>query len=212
MRRFLTLSGALVALPLLLVPSRASAHEEDYEPEYDEHRKPEIGVSLEAYRSSPAIGMGPGVNGGYLGMHARLGRRIALGFGLDQGYGDDPSGWKRFDIAWNLPKLYVYLNPKSKTQLYMTTGLDMRVSHFEDAPDKPLPSGTPWGFFYFGSFLGGGIEHRLDKSMTLRIETRWFVRGRASGKGPNAPPLDEEFSKQTAGQRGGILTVGLTFF
>lgn len=207
MRRSLFLLG----LPVLLASSTAFAHEDDNDPS-DYEQKPEIGISLEAYRSSPQIVSGAGVTGGYLGMHGRLGRRVALGFGLDQGYGDDASGYRRYDIAWNLPKLYLYLNPSSKTQLYVTTGLDMRVSHFEDGEQKPLPGGTPWGFFYFGSFLGGGVEHRLDKTMALRLEARWFMRGRASGKGPNEPALDETFSKDTAGQRGAVVTLGLTFF
>lgn len=208
MRRSLLLFG----LPLLLATTPAFAHG-DEEPEPDSYeQKPEFGIDLEAYRSSSQLTSGTGVTGGYLGMHGRLGRRVALGFGLDQGYGQDTSGWKRFDIAWNLPKLYLYLNPSSKTQLYVTTGLDMRVSHFEDGEAKPLPENTPWGFFYFGSFLGGGVEHRIDKTMALRLETRWFMRGRASGKGPNEAPLDPTFSKETAGQRGAVVSLGLTFF
>lgn len=208
----------LLALPLLAIPSVARADEDDYDDDDNatssasHHQKPELGIDLEASRSASSIGLGAGTTGGYLGMHARLGRRIALGFGIEQAYGDDPSGWKRYDIAWNLPKLYMYLNPKSKTQLYVTTGMDMRVSHFDDAPGKPLPGGTPWGFMYFGTFLGGGIEHRMDKSMSLRLEARWFVRGRASGRAPNDPPLDPELNDSTRGIKGATLSLGLVFF
>jgi len=205
MRRLLP----LLALPLLLVPARASAHSGgDDDDDSDIEQKAEVGVSLEGYHSGTQLASGAGVNGGYLGMHGRLGRRVALGFGIDQGYGDDSSGYKRYDIAWNLPKLYVYLNPKSKTQFYVTTGLDMRVSHFEDGVDKSIPTGTPWGFFYFGTFVGGGIEHRLDKTMALRLETRWFMRGRTD----NRTALDPTFSKDTSGQHGGVVTIGFTFF
>lgn len=211
MRRTLLLLG----LPLLLASSPALAHGSSYDddapdPEsYDAHRKIEIGIDLEAYRSSSQLTSGSGVTGGYLGMHGRFGRRVALGFGLDQGYGDD-GGYKRFDLAWNLPKLYLYLNPASKSQLYLTTGMDMRVSHYEDGATKLVPAGTPWGAFYFGSFLGGGLEHRMDKGMALRLETRWFMRGRASGNG--GQELDPTFAKDTANQRGGVITLGLTFF
>jgi hypothetical protein len=94
----------------------------------------------------------------------------------------------------------------------VTTGMDMRVSHFDDAPNKPIPAGTPWGFMYIGTFLGGGIEHRMDKSMALRLEARWFVRGRTSSKGPNDPPLDPEFNASTRGAQGGVVSLGLVFF
>jgi hypothetical protein len=208
---------ALLALPVLMIPSVASAHEDDYDDDdnYSSSsykQKPELGIALEANRSGSTFGFGQGTTGGYLGMHGRLSRRIGLGFGIGQAYGDDPSGWKRYDIAWNLPKLYMYLNPKSKTQLYVTTGMDMRVSHFDDAPNKPLPSGTPWGFMYFGTFLGGGIEHRMDKSMALRLEVAWFVRGRASSKAPNDPPLDKELNDSTRGTKGATVSLGLLFF
>ena len=213
MRRFLP----LLALPLLLVPATAHAHD-DYDDDSsssssdDYRQKPEIGIALEASRSAPSLGFGPGMTSGYLGMHGRLGRRIALGFGLEQAYGDDPSGWKRYDIGWNLPKLYLYLNAKSKTQFYVTTGIDMRVSHFDDGPNKPLPGGTPWGFMYFGTFLGGGIDHRLDKSMALRLELRAFMRGRASSKAPNDAPLDPAFNDATTGARGVTASIGLLLF
>lgn len=209
----------LLALPLAILPKTVHAHEADYDDDYssssDEYRhrqKPELGIAIEASRSGSSLGFGPGVTGGYLGMHGRLGRRIALGFGLEQAYGDDPSGWKRYDIAWNLPKLYMYLNPGSKTQLYVTTGIDMRVSHFDDGPNKPLPGGTPWGLMYFGTFFGGGVEHRLDKSMAFRLELRGFMRGRASSKGPNDTPLDPEFNDKTTGARGAVASIGLVFF
>ncbi len=206
----------LLALPLAILPATAHAYEDDYDDSSSSddyhHQKPELGIAVEASRSGQSLGFGDGVTGGYLGMHGRLGRRVALGFGLEQAYGDDPSGWKRYDIAWNLPKLYMYLNPRSKTQLYVTTGIDMRVSHFDDAPGKPLPAGTPWGFMYFGTFLGGGIEHRMDKTMAVRLELRGFMRGRASSKGPNDAPLDPEFNDATRGARGAIASIGLVFF
>lgn len=204
------LSKLFLGLPLILLSSNALAHEEEQDPDYEQ--KPEIGISLEGYRSGTGVVSGPGMMGGYLGMHGRLGRRVALGFGLDQGYGEDASGYKRFDIGWNLPKLYLYLNPSSKSQLYVTTGLDMRVSHFEDNGQKVVPAGTNWGFFYMGSFFGGGLEQRIDKSMALRVEARWFMRGRASGQAQSEPALDPAFSKDTLSERGASLSLGLTFF
>lgn len=213
----------LLALPVLfaLAPATASAHEDDYDDDYDhgssdtyKHKqKPELGIALEASRSGSTIGFGSGTTAGYLGMHGRFGRRVALGFGIEQGYGTDPSGWKRYDIAWNLPKLYMYLNPKSRTQLYVTTGMDMRVSHFDDGPNKPLPENTPWGFMYMGTFLGGGVEHRMDKTMALRLEARWFVRGRTTGRAnPKDAPLDPGFNQATKGAQGAVVSLGLVFF
>ena len=102
--------------------------------------------------------------------------------------------------------------PKSNTQLYATTGMDMRVSHFESGPTAQLPGGVPWGHFYMGTFLGGGVEHRLDESMSLRLEARWFARGRIDGKRPGEPGLDPQFSDATRGHRGAVISIGLIFY
>ncbi|MGZ3455889.1 MAG: hypothetical protein ACXVEF_40160 [Polyangiales bacterium] len=215
--RFAILPTALVSLLFAFSAKTASAHDQDddYDPEYD-GKKAEAGVALDVHRDGSNFG-GPGVTGIGLGIHGRLGRRIAIAADIQQGYGADSSGYKRYDLAWTLPKLFVYLNPKSKTQIFATTGLDMRVSHFDDGVEA-VPAGVPWGHFYMGTFLGAGVEHRMDKTWALRFEIDWFMRGRIDGSRqtygnePPPPPLDPTFSQKTRGYRGTQLSIGLVFF
>ncbi|MGZ3423222.1 MAG: hypothetical protein ACXVEE_35495, partial [Polyangiales bacterium] len=121
--RFAILPTALVSLLFAFSAKTASAHDQDddYDPEYD-GKKAEAGVALDVHRDGSNFG-GPGVTGIGLGIHGRLGRRIAIAADIQQGYGEDSSGYMRYDLAWTLPKLFVYLNPKSKTQIFATTGL-----------------------------------------------------------------------------------------
>lgn len=205
-----SLRFALLALPLLLLPTRAFASD-DWDPEYDGD-KFEAAVRLDGYRSSTNLGSASGVSGLALGAHLRLARRFALDLDLQQATGEDGTGYHRYDLAWNLPKLSFYLNPKAHTQLFVATGMEMRVSHFEDATLQ-VPDGTPWGHFYMGTFLGGGVEHRVDKTWALRLEADWFARGRVDGQQQQgATPLDPVFSQKTKGYRGIAISLGVLFF
>jgi hypothetical protein len=200
--------GFPVALALSLLAASAAAEENQVDDdEADSHvEAPNPGLDFEVSRTGPLAGNGVMI-GGYVGVHARLGERVAFGFGIDQSIGGDRSGLRRYDVAWNLPKLYVYLNPQSSTQLYVTTGLDMRVSHFEGSDDVVLPAGSPWGFFYFGSYFGGGIEHAVDRSLALRVEARVFTRNRTG----DASMLDGELERQTRSTKGIVLSVGIMY-
>ena len=145
--------------------------------------------------------------------HARLGRRIALDLGLEEGFGTDKSGFRRYDIAWTLPDLYVYMTPGSKLQLYTVLGLDMRVSHFESGPDKKMPEGLPWGNFYLGGSMGGGVETRMSKSTALRVELRGFVRGRVDAKeSRDRIEASPQFADSTRTDKGAFLSIGMIFF
>ncbi|MEO7093743.1 MAG: hypothetical protein ABI175_10870, partial [Polyangiales bacterium] len=135
----------------------------------DDKHKPELGVGLDLLHTTYGMdSLAGGMFGLRTSMHARLGRRIALGVGMEEGFGTDKSGFRRYDLAWTLPDLYVYLTPGSKLQLYSVLGLDMRVSHFESAPDHKLPEGLPWGHFYMGGTMGMGVESRMSKTSAIR--------------------------------------------
>ena len=181
----------------------------------DDKHKPEVGVALDLLHTTYGL---DSLSGGMVGlrtsMHARLGRRIALGVGLEEGFGTDKSGFHRYDLAWTLPDLYVYITPNSKFQLYTVLGLDMRVSHFESGPDKKLPEGLPWGHFYMGGTMGLGIETRMSKLTSLRFELRGFMRGRVDPKGEARDRIESmpQFADTTRTDKGALLSLGLVFF
>ena len=65
---------------------------------------------------------------------------------------------------------------------------------------------------YFGTYFGGGVDYRIEKTMAIRLELRGFIRGRASSRASDAAPLDPEFNDSTRGGRGAVASIGLVFF
>ena len=185
----------------------------DHDP-YESDHKPEIGVALDLLHTTyGADSLAGGMFGLRTSMHARLGRRIAIDAGLEEGFGTDKSGFHRYDIAWTLPDLYVYLTPGSRLQLYSVLGLDMRVSHFESGPNKQIPEGLPWGHFYMGGTMGMGVESRMSKTTALRVELRGFVRGRVDDKESSARiEASPQFADATRSDKGAFLSLGLILF
>jgi hypothetical protein len=185
----------------------------DYDP-YEHDHKPELGVAIDLMHSTYGLdSLSGGMYGVRTSMHARLGRRIALGVGLEEGFGTDASGYRRYDLAWKLPDLYVYITPGSKMQLYSVLGLDMRVSHFESSPEKKLSDGLPWGHFYMGGTMGLGVESRMSKTSALRVELRGYVRGRVDGKeSRDRIQAMPEFADSTRTDKGAMLSIGVVLF
>jgi hypothetical protein len=146
-------------------------------------------------------------------MHARLGKRVAIRMGLEESMGGDAAGYKRWDLGWELPDIYLYLTPTSKFQLYTVLGMDMRVVHFESGRTQ-LADQVAWGQFYLGAIMGAGLETRLNKMTGLRFELRGFVRGRAQDGQAESDlrAADEAFATATKTQKGVIFSAGMVFF
>ena len=127
--------------------------------------------------------------------------------------GTDPNGYKRFELGWSLPDVYLYLTPKSSIQVFTVLGFDMRVEHFE-AGSSALSDQVGWGQFYMGAILGGGFESRLNKSTALRFELRGFVRGRVDDPDTeaNLRAVDPVFASATRSQKGLVLSAGMVVF
>ena len=175
--------------------------------------EPAIGVGLDLLRGARELqsATSEGTFGLRTSAHFRLGERIALSLGLEESVGTDPSGHRRYDLAWSLPDVYVYLTPRSSMQLYTVLGMDVRISHFE-AGQTPLSSRVPWAHSYLGASLGGGVESRLSKSTAVRVEARGFLRGRTSDRDGAVAAADPAFDEATRTQRGLLLSVGVLFF
>lgn len=145
--------------------------------------------------------------------HARLGRRVAIRVGLEESFGGDAAGYKRYDLAWSLPDVYLYLTPTSPIQLYTVLGMDMRVVHFESGRNA-LSDQVPWGQFYLGAIMGAGVESRMSKQTALRFELRGFVRGRAQDPTTESAlrSADPTFAEATRTEKGLIFSAGMVFF
>ncbi len=213
-----------IVLPLTVVltfglAGSAQAHQDDdYDDDYDHEpssspkykQKSEPSIALDVVRFGPQAFSGAGMTGLNLAFHGRISKRIALDMGLEQAYGSF-AGYKRYDIGWSLPKLMVYLNYKSRTQVYSALSFDMRVSHYETG-DVAVPEVSPWGHFYLGTSAGLGVEHRMDKATALRIEVKGYMRGRTQGAGTALANVAPTFAQDIKGDRGVAVSVGMLFF
>jgi hypothetical protein len=185
------------------------------EQNYDED-KPIVGVGMDVMRLTPGLDSIASPRAEFYAlktsMHARLGKRVAIAVGMEEGYGTDGSGFKRYDLGWSLPDVYIYLTPRSSLQLYSVMGFDMRVSHFESG-DVDLPKNLPWGNFYMGASMGWGIETRWSKGTAFRLELRGFVRGRVDDTTTKTTIESKpEFADATRTTKGAMLTLGLIMF
>jgi LCCL domain len=140
-------------------------------------------------------------------MHGRAGRRIAINIGMEEAFGVDHTGFRRYDLAWTLPEMYFYLTPDSLLQFYTLSGLELRTTHFASGPGRALPTAAPWANLYVGAFLGVGVETRISPKTAMRVELRGFLRGRVDD-----PTPDAAFQAATATNSGANLNVGLAFF
>lgn len=215
MRRLILLPLALSCLTL--ATAAHASDDDDYDDEDHNSsssksykQKAEPGIALDVTRFGSQAFSGAGMTGLSLAFHGRVSRRVALDLGLEQAYGSF-DGYRRYDIGWSLPKLFVYLNPKSKTQFYATLGFDMRVAHYESG-DKVVPDAVPWGHFYLGTSAGLGIDHRMDKSTALRFEVRGYMRGRTQGQGDALAKVAPTFAQDVKGDRGIAVSIGMVFY
>jgi hypothetical protein len=62
--------------------------------------------------------------------------------------------------------------------------------------------------------MGAGDETRINKSTSLRIELRGFLRGRAQDSQTESElrAADEAFANATKTQKGIVLSAGMVFF
>jgi hypothetical protein len=223
---FLFSSLALLTLGLLTAaPSARACDEDDDGPncassndDVKEYQwEPGIAIGLDVLHGAGDMGALGGSSDSTWGvrtsMHTRLGKRVGIRIGLEESMGGDAAGYKRWDLGWELPDIYLYLTPTSKFQLYTVLGMDMRVEHFESGRNA-LSDQVAWGQFYLGAIMGAGIETRLSKMTGLRFELRGFVRGRAqdSGAEQDLRAADETFANATKTQKGVIFSAGMIFF
>ena len=223
MRKPLLFSAALVALSLVAAAPSARACDDDDEQcssnddVKDYQWEPGIAIGLDVLHGADTMGALGGSSDSTWGvrtsMHARLGKRVAIRAGLEESMGGDAAGYKRWDLGWELPDIYLYLTPTSKFQLYTVLGMDMRVVHFESGRNQ-LSDQVAWGQFYLGAIMGAGIETRLSKMTGIRFELRGFVRGRAQDGQAESDlrAADEAFATATKTQKGVIFSAGMIFF
>ena len=104
----------------------------------------------------------------------------------------------------------VFLNPKSKTQVYLlaaSAGRAPRPSTIATGYDA-----TEYKYGYFGGQAGIGLEFRLSKVVALNFDFRGFVRGRVDDHKDQYPEFVDSNGRSTNTSGGGLFQGGLTFY
>jgi hypothetical protein len=125
--------------------------------------------------------------------------------------GHDYQGYQRTESEFSLNAL-VFVNPKSKVQLYFLAGLGWSSASVTE-PYTANGGGGQASYSYFGGQGGVGLEFRLGRHFALNSDFRGFIRGRTDSGAQTAPEYVNPTTGQTTNTSGGaIVTGGMTFY
>jgi len=175
-------------------------------------RKNEWGLSLHlegammGHRRSDSSGMGG------LGVGVRYKPIPHLGVEADLDFvgGRDYNGMRRGETAFTVNGL-LFVNPKSKAQLYFLGGFGWSGARVVD--DTYGYDRAAYHYGYFGGQLGVGMEWRISKHFALNADLRGFIRGRVDRSAHYQPEfVDPVTGRSTNTSGGGLITGGMTFY
>ena len=151
-----------------------------------------------------------------MGLRYRPVPAVALEGSIDWLSGSDYLGDARSETAFTLDTKF-FLNPRSRFQLYLLTGLGWSGAKGRKGYDYTSYNATYRGidfknYGYFNGFAGGGAEWRIARHFAMNADVRGFLRGRVDSRSA----YDYEFVSATKGgtnvSGGAIFTVGMTFY
>jgi hypothetical protein len=124
--------------------------------------------------------------------------------------GRDYNGFRRAETAFTLNAL-IFVNPKSKTQLYFLGGFGWSAARVDT--DNNHMYATDDTYRYFGGQAGVGLEFRITKHFAMNVDLRGFIRGRTDEASQYRPEFtDPATGRTTNTSGGGLLTGGMTFY
>ena len=136
-------------------------------------------------------------------------------FGLEAGFdflgGHDYNDFRRNETEFQVNAL-VFVNPRSRAQVYFLAGLGGSWAHVVD--DSGMSGGMDTHYTYFGGQAGVGVEFRLATHFALNADLRGFVRGRTDDAAQYGPPeyTDPATGRTTNTSGGALVTGGMTFY
>lgn len=133
----------------------------------------------------------------------------AFGIETDSDFegGRDYNGFRRNETAFTINGL-VFLNPKSRTQVYLLAGFGWSGAIAVDDQFDYTHH-----YSYFGGQAGAGLEFRVAKHFALNIDFRGFIRGRIDDNANADPEFRDPSTGQTTNtSAGALLTGGMTFY
>jgi len=124
--------------------------------------------------------------------------------------GRDYNGFKRDETDVTLNAL-VFLNPKSRAQVYLVAGLGWGGAHVTDDSLGYVSHSNDYQ--YFGGQGGIGLEFRVAKHFALNVDALGFIRERIDSDASQNPEFTDPSSGQTTNTSAGALfRGGMTFY
>jgi len=203
--------------PVMVVRPEAPAPYEYHPPRHESVTPPhEWGLNL--HLEGAMIGHGyagdTGMGGGGFGLRFKPNRYFGLEADVDFVGGHDYQADQRNETAFTLNAL-MFLNPKSRAQIYMLAGVGWSGAHVTNDPavtNNPLDA----QYNYFGGQFGMGLELRLTRVLAFNVDVRGFIRGRTDNLAQTQPEFTRTdaygYTQTTNTSGGGLLTGGMTLY
>ncbi len=173
-----------------------------------------------------------GMGGFGMSLRYRPTPRFAFDAGFDVLGGTDFNGFERVEMPFSVSGIF-YLNPRSRSQFYVTGGVNWSSATVTSDQAHPLllanksNDGFSADYKYFGGQLGVGLEFRLSKRVAFNVDVLGFVRsrtdidddddgrhGKDQDKDQDKLPefMDADTGRSTNTSGGGLFRGGLTFW
>lgn len=156
-------------------------------------------------RSHKAYGLG----GGGLGLRYRAFPHLGFEAGIDLLGGRDYNDAKRVEVAGTAGAL-LYMNPRSRAQLYLSGGM---LGDFAHATDAHQPTPVELSYAHLGGYGGLGLEMFATRRLAFHVDARGFARQRVGGGAARSPEFTEPGTGRSTNTSGGVVgTVGMLLY
>jgi opacity protein-like surface antigen len=174
-------------------------------------RPREWGLNLHVDGAAFGHGAGnAGMGGAGAGLRFKPSRRFGIETDLDILGGTDYQNDRRTETAFTINGL-VYLNPRSRAQLYLLIGFGWSGAHV--TCDSAACSGpADRHYTYFGGQAGGGLEIRLSRAIALNADVRGFIRTRIDDQAQSQPEFTDQYGRTSNSSGGALFTGGMTIY
>jgi len=177
-------------------------------------KKNEWGLNLHvegaAFGHASQATVDSGMGGVGFGLRYKPVPAFGLEADLDFLAGRDYNGFRRDETAFTLNGM-VFLNPKSRSQIYLIGGFGWSGADVTD--DSPGYDAAKYHYSYFGGQGGLGVEFRIARHFALNLDALGFVRERIDSGAASNPEFKDPQTGQTSNTSGGVLfRGGMTFY
>jgi hypothetical protein len=187
----------------------------EYAPPPKHYISPPREWGLNLHLEGAAIGDGTNhdasMGGVGAGLRYKPSRYFGLEWDLDFYGGHGYVGDQRSETATAFNAL-VFLNPRSRAQLYLLGGFGWSWAHSQNDPNDPSQSPYDYHYSYFGGQAGIGLELRLTRVLAFNIDFRGFIRSRTDSLAQSQPEFTNAQGQSTNTSGGGLLTGGMTLY